>query len=237
MFYPEPCSTANFNQSPQMGNCGFCGQSFSGEEDTEALVQTGYAFPTSTSYPVLGDDNYVEEFDYEYPDMPESPFGFGFSKSCSAYSLNSDIKANFSPSYLDCRLRYIRQTRRLQKYLRITPEGHLLVNDVRRSRRQPEFPSRQEGQCEYNQKPDNSLASLISTPKIRRIYAAFWNLESRQEVIRSKSVSHGAINTIDPRPICDSNRETTKPVLTHETILEDISDSPEETSKAEGQNP
>nr|CAH8819893.1 unnamed protein product [Trichobilharzia regenti] len=129
-----------------------------------------------------------------------------FEKSTSAFSLHSHARSNFSSSYRDCRLRYIKQTRKLQKYLRITPEGHILVNNPKIEH----YPSTQQqlpSNHTYNNSTINTLeskdhlnkittstttnghelynnpfGSLISTPRIKRIYTAFWNLEPRESI-------------------------------------------------------
>ncbi|CAH8854055.1 unnamed protein product [Trichobilharzia szidati] len=134
-----------------------------------------------------------------------------FEKSTSAFSLCSHARSNFSSSYRDCRLRYIKQTRKLQKYLRITPEGHILVNNPKiehypstQHYHQQQLPSNHT----YNNSKINTLecknhlnkiatsttttnghelynnpfGSLISTPRIKRIYTAFWNLEPRESI-------------------------------------------------------
>ncbi|CAH8555556.1 unnamed protein product [Heterobilharzia americana] len=138
-----------------------------------------------------------------------------FEKSTSAFSLCSHAKSNFSSSYRDCRLRYIKQTRKLQKYLRVTPEGHILVNNPKiehqlyQNTQQPQ--QQLSGNHSYNHSKintfecksnlnklttnehelcNNPFGSLISTPKIKRIYAAFWNLEPRESItVRKLQVS------------------------------------------------
>ncbi|TNN09006.1 hypothetical protein EWB00_006601 [Schistosoma japonicum] len=127
-----------------------------------------------------------------------------FEKSTSAFSLCSHAKSNFSSSYRDCRLRYIKQTRKLQKYLRVTPEGHILVNNPKIEHHHLHHSLHQShsNQPVNNSKIDtfgckgnlnksatnghdlcnNPFGSLISTPKMKRIYTAFWNLEPRESI-------------------------------------------------------
>ncbi|CAH8579061.1 unnamed protein product [Schistosoma rodhaini] len=135
-----------------------------------------------------------------------------FEKSTSAFSLCSHGKSNFSSSYRDCRLRYIKQTRKLQKYLRVTPEGHILVNNPKIEHHHTtnhslqQSPSTQSNnnskintfECKGNLNKfttnghdlcNNPFGSLISTPKIKRIYTAFWNLEPRESITVHKLTS------------------------------------------------
>lgn len=200
-----------------MGNCALCENKLRESEETEPLVpdqsnlvlndtdNNGVAItnnnsicmsntinmnniPNSYSYPLFYDP-------VERNATISNSFAYqkAFAKSCSLSSMAPGLKTTFSPSYLDCRLRYIRQTRRLQKYLRITPEGHLLVNDVKQYPRlgNPYTTVTKSGErinridCESF----HPLSSLTSAAKLRRIHAAYWNLESRQDLLRSRSAT------------------------------------------------
>lgn len=148
----------------------------------------------STNYDTTLLMNTIRDFGWPY-----------FEKSTSAFSLCSHGKSNFSSSYRDCRLRYIKQTRKLQKYLRVTPEGHILVNNPKIEHHHILHHSLHQspGTQSYNNSKINTLeckgnlskfttngqdlcnnpfGSLISTPKIKRIYTAFWNLEPRESI-------------------------------------------------------
>ncbi|KAA0188873.1 hypothetical protein FBUS_00563 [Fasciolopsis buskii] len=200
-----------------MGNCALCENKLRESEETEPLVpdrsnlvvndidnnDIGLTNNTSICMSNTINTNNIPN-SYSYPLFYDSvernstisnSFAYqkAFAKSCSLSSMAPGLKATFSPSYLDCRLRYIRQTRRLQKYLRITPEGHLLVNDVKQYPRlgNPYSTIAQSGErinridCESF----HPLSSLISAAKLRRIHAAYWNLESRQDLLRSRSAT------------------------------------------------
>ncbi|VEL29883.1 unnamed protein product, partial [Protopolystoma xenopodis] len=61
--------------------------------------------------------------------VPPSESGILLESEKQTHGIKSPVgKPDFLETFLDCRLRYIRQTRRLQKYLRITPEGRLILN-------------------------------------------------------------------------------------------------------------
>ncbi|KAK4470294.1 hypothetical protein MN116_005862 [Schistosoma mekongi] len=193
----------------------------------DASFQNLYNMSSSLSYPLLSREFHntltanihsqnINSTDTVQPNMPINydtnllidtikDFGWPyFEKSTSAFSLCSHAKSNFNSSYRDCRLRYIKQTRKLQKYLRVTPEGHILVNNPRIEHHHlhhslHQSPSNQPVNnstvdafgCKGNLNKfatnghdlcNNPFGSLISTPKMRRIYTAFWNLEPRESV-------------------------------------------------------
>ncbi|TPP65806.1 hypothetical protein FGIG_10763 [Fasciola gigantica] len=198
----------------EMGNCALCENKLRDSEETEPLfldrpttigndTNNDYNhnynsdnnntininnFPNSLSYPLFYDQveftpNFSDSFAYQR----------ALAKSCSLSTIAPSLKTNFSPGYLDCRLRYIRQTRRIQKYLRITPEGHLLVNDVKQYPKLGNLHSSITQAGERIGRMDcesfHPLSSLISATKLRRIHAAYWNLESRQDLVRSRSAT------------------------------------------------
>ncbi|TGZ61184.1 hypothetical protein CRM22_008115 [Opisthorchis felineus] len=140
--------------------------------------------PNSNSFPLFRLKEQLHE-DQHYYSLNERDRiqDAGFRKSTSSYSFASSPRGGgINANFLDCRLRYIRQTRRLQKYLRVTPEGNLLVNDVKHlyhdaANWQP--PESKESLA--SKRESNPFATLISTPKLKRIYAAFWNMESRHD--------------------------------------------------------
>ncbi|KAF6772171.1 hypothetical protein AHF37_08748 [Paragonimus kellicotti] len=155
------------------------------------MIQTSPNFPSSTSYPMLHSCDSVPRQNQFYYNPSDNVFGI--AKSSSSMSFPCGLRSNtFSPSYVDCRLRYLRQTRRLQKFIRITPEGQLLINDLRQRHHnngQLDGPGWVPSKFSEGRKTGGEpVQSLISIHKLKRIHAAFWNLESRQELSESKSL-------------------------------------------------
>lgn len=168
-------------------------------EDKCTLLLTD--IPSSISYPFLQrelayqfhnndhtvyDNTDLSERCSQNPSFDTNSFTSHFDKSTSVYSLNSYGKYNsYNSAYRDCRLRYIRQTKKLQKYLRITPEGHLLINNLKYELHRVQNSQTLDGNPD-NLLIQNPLSALISTPKLRRIYEAFWSIDSVQNPINTR---------------------------------------------------
>ncbi|VDP75540.1 unnamed protein product [Echinostoma caproni] len=215
-------STSDASTLTDMGNCALCEDKLHESEETEPLcLDQSTTFPNSYSYPLFYNPN---EFTPTFPG--HMTYQRTFAKSCSLSSIAPGFKTNFSPSYLDCRLRYIRQTRRIQKYLRITPEGHLLVNDVKQyTRLGPAHGANTHSSSDkinqMNCDTFHPLSSLISVTKLRRIHAAYWNLESRQDLLRSRSATVQELASESSKR--DTQNDSPRP-------LEEEDDSSPETS-------
>ncbi|CAH8548904.1 unnamed protein product [Dicrocoelium dendriticum] len=193
-------------------NCDVCEEGEYSNYDCQEFDGGPNYFPSSNSYPFLMPYNHplglspMKNYANLHVECNKS-----FTKSSSSYSFSYALESGkCSSSYLDCRLRYMRQTRRLQKYLRVTPEGHLLVNDIG---------SRSADVLRLNQKkpnsatwsdevPGHSLETLISAAKLKKIYAAFWNLEPKQDVSHSNSLQQ-----------IDENKPSSE--TTNEAVTED----------------
>lgn len=138
-------------------------------------------FPNSLSFPIIKNNlENIDEFNSRFSTDLDT-YSNGVNRSTSNFSISSVTRSHLNPNYLDCRLRYIRQTRRLQKVLRITPEGHLLVNDMLMRGQDKSNYRETNSQIFTSKSTNNPFAPLISTPKLKRIYAAFWNLDEDRQ--------------------------------------------------------
>ncbi|CAH8514385.1 unnamed protein product [Schistosoma turkestanicum] len=263
------CSLCNHNNNYNNNNNTNYGHEYlQAENDTNsnASFQNLYNMSNSLSYPLLSREFHstlttsnnsqnIISTDTMQSELPSNyvnnnhllmntirDFGWPyFEKSTSAFSLCSHGKSNFSTSYRDCRLRYIKQTRKLQKYLRVTPEGHILVNNPKIEHHQhilhhnlQQSPSTYSYnhskvnntlECKDNFNKysttnhdlcNNPFGSLISTPKIKRIYTAFWNLEPRESITVHKLPSSKTISSFNQSTTTTTSSSSSSSVNHHQ---------------------
>ncbi|KAL3317753.1 hypothetical protein Ciccas_003581 [Cichlidogyrus casuarinus] len=105
---------------------------------------------------------------------------------------------DFSTHYAECKLLYVRQTRRLQKYFRVTPEGRLLVHNPRKSGQSftstEIMPSalekmRTDSLEKLSFSEEDKLSKLISGSRLERIKSAYQNAcMKRSQLVPSESL-------------------------------------------------